>query len=379
MGIDKGILNAMQEHKEKLNGPHFIFSAENALYPAKNELGMPHYKTLHHLKHSGYDAHSVTGQYGKPERSIVVYGVSPTQADDLHNLASRLGQESSIYSTGKRHEMRFHHGENAGKKVFGEGTTWHEKRPGDYYTTLPGGQHHFTHNFDFSGNDGEQAIDPKIEKADSKVKVNPEHGREIANAYEAMPHNPGDPKVQNAYGALINETKDQFKNILGSGMKISKIKPGQANPYKNSKEMHHDIKNNKHLWYYPTESGFGSGDKKTNDHPMLTPTEFKHGGQNLLANDVFRIVHDINGHHLGGQSGFGPMGEHNAYLTHKKMYTPLAQQALATETMGQNNWVNFSQKHGENNRKNPAQTVYAEQKAGLLPSHIIHGKWHGET
>jgi len=378
MGVDRGILNAMQEHKDKVSGPHFIFSAENAGHPAKNQLGMSHYKTLYHLKNSGYDAHSVSGQYGKPERSIIVYGVDPDRAEELHNLASRLGQDSSIYSSGKRHEMRFHHGDQAGKKVFGEGTTWHKEKPGDYFTTLPGGQHHFTHNFDF-GSPADPLPDSKMGKAEPKVKINPEHGRQIADAYEAMPHTPNDPKVKDAYGALINETGQQFKNIMGSGMKISRIQPGQANPYKTSKDMHHDIKTNKHLWYFPTEAGFGSGDKKTNDHPMLAPTEFKHGGQNLLANDIFRIVHDINGHHVGGESGFGPSGEHNAYLTHKKAYSPLAQQALATETMGQNNWVNFSREHGENNRKNPSKTVYAEQKAGLLPSHIINGKWHHES
>jgi hypothetical protein len=209
-----------------------------------------------------------------------------------------------------------------------------------------------------------------------KVKINPEHGKAIANAYEGMKHDPTHPDVKSAYGALTHETGKQFKDILGSGLKISRIKPGQANPYKNSKEMHHDVENNKHLWYFPTDQGFGSKDQ-TNDHPMLAPTEFNHGGQKLLANDVFRIVHDINGHHKGGKTGFGPTGEHQAYLTHKKMYSPAAQRALFTETAGQNNWVNFGP-HGENNRKNPSQTVFADQKAGLMPEHVTSGDWHNE-
>ena len=61
------------------------------------------------------------------------------------------------------------------------------------------------------------------------------------------------------------------------------------------------------------------------------------------------------------------------------MYSPLANKALATETMGQNNWVNFSDKYGESNRKDPKNTKFAEQKAGLMPDNIINGKWHNET
>lgn len=212
----------------------------------------------------------------------------------------------------------------------------------------------------------------KLEKAE--VQINPTHGKQIADAYHQMKHDPNHPEVKAAYDALIHETGEQFKKILGSGFRISKIKPGMPNPYKNSKEMHHDIKNNKHLWYFPTEQGFGSGQEQ-NDHPMLQQTKFKHGANTLLANDVFRIVHDINGHHLGGESGFGPKGEHQAYLQHKKMYSPVAGKALATETMGQNNWVNFGP-HGDANRANPSKTVFAEQKAGLLPDNIINGSWH---
>lgn len=209
------------------------------------------------------------------------------------------------------------------------------------------------------------------------VKLNPEHGKMIADAYDKMPHNPNHPDVKNAYGALINETKDQFNKIANSGIKLSRMKPGMDNPYKSSKDLHADIKNNNHMWFYPTDQGFGTDNKSDNNHPMLQGTGIHHDGQELLANDLFRIVHDINGHHLGGESGFGPKGEHQAYNTHKKMYSPLAQKALATETLGQNSWVNFGP-HGEHNRKNPHQTRYADQKAGLLPDHIVNGNWHSD-
>lgn len=209
----------------------------------------------------------------------------------------------------------------------------------------------------------------------NNVKINPEHGKKIAQAYHDMKHDPDHPEVKEAYGALIEETANQFNDLMNKGLKISRIEPGMNNPYKNSKELHADIKNNNHLWYFPTELGYGEEGKETLNHPMLRPTGVKHGDKELLANDMFRIVHDINGHHLGGESGFGSTGEHRAYLTHKKMYSPLAGKALASETMGQNSWVNFGP-HGEHNQKNPAQTIYAEQKAGLLPDEVINGLWH---
>ncbi len=124
-------------------------SAENAKFPEKNQIGFDHDKVLAHLKGAGYDASSVNGHYGSPERSIIVYSVNPQQAEHLHGLASRLGQDSSIFSDGTNHEMRFHHGEMAGKKITGSGTTWHSSKPQDFYTTLPGDVHHFTHAFNF--------------------------------------------------------------------------------------------------------------------------------------------------------------------------------------------------------------------------------------
>jgi 8-oxo-dGTP pyrophosphatase MutT (NUDIX family) len=205
------------------------------------------------------------------------------------------------------------------------------------------------------------------------VSLNPEHGSKIAAAYEAMPHNPEHPDVKAAYGALINETGKQFNHLINNGLKISKMQPNQENPYKTSKDMLHDLHVNNHLWYYPTEQGYGSNEQSKN-HPLLQQTQFMHENRPMLANDVFRIVHDAFGHGLTN-STFGPKGEHTSYLAHKEMFSPLAQKALASETMGQNSVVNYG-KNAAHNKANPANTIYAEQKAGLMPNEIINGKWH---
>jgi hypothetical protein len=209
----------------------------------------------------------------------------------------------------------------------------------------------------------------------AEVKINPEHGLQIADAYDQMKHEPNKPEVKEAYDALINETGEQFKQLIKGGLKITKLKSTDANPYPTSKHMHEDIEKNNHLYYFPTEQGFGQGENNK-DHPMMRPTEFQHDGGPLLANDVFRIVHDVNGHHLGGKTSFGPKGEHQAFIQHSRMYSPIAKKAFFTETAGQNNWVNFSRSHGEKNRANPKNTTFAEQKAGLLPDDIINGKFH---
>ena len=212
------------------------------------------------------------------------------------------------------------------------------------------------------------------------IKINPNEGKRIADAFENMKHDPNNPEVKAAYDALIKETSQQYDDMLAQGFKVSKIKPGQDNPYKSSKDLHKNIADNKHLSYFPTEKGFGSSSVSDfADHPLMVKTgRLDPEGGDMLANDLFRIVHDYRGHNLGKQSGFGPKGEQTAYLQHKNDFSPLANKALFTETAAQNNTVNFG-KFGEQNRANPANTVYADQKAGLLHDDIIDNNWHSET
>lgn len=198
--------------------------------------------------------------------------------------------------------------------------------------------------------------------------ADPERGAKIAKAFEDMQHAPNDPEVQRAYHALVQETLAQYQIIKESGLVIEMITEDMENPYPNgSSDMFADIQNG-HLWFFPTDSGFGDG--SISDNPLLEKTGEKIDGYELRANDVFRIVHDIFGHAQHG-FGFGPNGEESAYQAHRQMYSELAGKALATETRGQNSWVNFGP-YGEANRKNPAKTKYADQKTGLLPDEAIN-------
>jgi len=227
-----------------------------------------------------------------------------------------------------------------------------------------------------------ELVDKNNIKRRHNVIMNPEHGVTIADAYDAMEHRPNDPDVQAAYKAFNDETLEQFNELRENGLKVTKLKKDQPG-YSTAEQMHDDIMNNLHLSYFPSDSGFGT-DEKPNEHPMLQGSGIiDDEGKEMPMNDIFRIVHDVNGHNLGDLSDFSAEGEQSAFLTHRQQYSPLAQKALFTETAGQANWGAFNRKSGLNNLRLISQgkhddIEFAEQKAGLLPDEIVNGKWHGE-
>jgi len=86
----------------------------------------------------------------------------------------------------------------------------------------------------------------------------------------------------------------------------------------------------------------------------------------VLANDLFRAVHDAFGHGLEG-AGFRAQGEENAWQAHSRLFTGSALGAITSETRGQNSWLNYGP-HGEANRTAKVEdTVFADQKTGLMP------------
>jgi hypothetical protein len=198
--------------------------------------------------------------------------------------------------------------------------------------------------------------------------VDPARAKKIAEEYHKMEHNPGDPNVQKSYQAMINETKAQYDHLVQNGYKFE-FYPDQ-DPYpKGPRQAIEDVRNNKHLYVYPTSAGFGSSDNEYGDHPLLQDSGEQWNGQPVTHNDIFRAVHDTFGHAKEGV-GFRHDGEENAWRQHAAMYSDMAKPAMTAETRGQNSWVNFGP-HGEwNQQANQEQTVYADQKAGLLPEWV---------
>lgn len=199
------------------------------------------------------------------------------------------------------------------------------------------------------------------------AEVDPQRAARIADAYAKMENNPNSPKVKKAYDAMIEETMEQYEALRKKGYKFS-FMPESGDIYGNPRNAINDIVLNKRLSVFPTEQGFGgpSAAAASEANPLLMRTGEYWDGKPVTANDVFRAVHDVFGHAKHGV-GFRAGGEENAFQAHARMYSPEALPAAASETRGQNSWVNFGP-FGEFNRKaSPSLTEYAEQKTGIMP------------
>ena len=211
------------------------------------------------------------------------------------------------------------------------------------------------------------------------TSIDKDNSREIADVYESLEDSPNDPKVQEAYLLMADETAEQYKEITDAGYKVE-IWKGKGDPYANAQEMIDDVRENKHMWIFSTESGFGDTEiteEQRQQNKLLQDSGSKDkNGDTLLYNDLFRFVHDFFGHTERG-NGFGPVGEENAWDVHSRMYTPLARRAMTTETRGQNSWVNFGPqmrndkgeliKKGEEGYIIPKERAFAPQKMALMP------------
>jgi hypothetical protein len=166
---------------------------------------------------------------------------------------------------------------------------------------------------------------------------------QIANWYDSAISNPNDPAVREAYRAFADETRQQYEFLRSKGITFEFV---DADPYKRSADMMRDIAENNRLKVLKTEAGM---------HPLLSEEE----------NDMFRAVHDFFGHAKEGHQ-FGQLGEENAYRIHSAMYSPSARRVMATETRGQNSWVN----NQPANKVKPG-SIYAEQKVALMPEEFM--------
>ena len=209
------------------------------------------------------------------------------------------------------------------------------------------------------------------------VQVDPERARRIADAYAAMPHAPGDRKVKEAYDNLIRQTVAQYRALEDAGYKFyffdESNDPYQGNPWNAMR----DLRANQVMGVFATEAGFGSGatDLDVADNPLLADTGIKwpYGSldgkrKRVLANDLFRAVHDAFGHGLEG-SGFRAQGEENAWQAHVRLFTGSAVAAITSETRGQNSFLNYT--------AIPLWEIVGEHRARLLYDEGYEGRKEG--
>jgi hypothetical protein len=204
------------------------------------------------------------------------------------------------------------------------------------------------------------------------AKVEPSRAKRMAEAYDKMQHAPNDPVVRAAYDDMIAQTVDQYRALEAAGYKFwmfdENTDPYDAKPWRAMR----DLRANKSMAVYSTEAGFGTQPFDASDNPLLADTGimWPYGSpdgpmRRVLANDLFRAVHDAFGHGLEG-AGFRADGEENAWQAHVRLFTGPAVGAMTSETRGQNSWLNFGP-HGESNQTAPVEsTVFADQKSGLM-------------
>lgn len=205
------------------------------------------------------------------------------------------------------------------------------------------------------------------------ARVDPERAARIADAFEKMPHDPDNPLVKSSYQALAKEAMAQYRAAKKQGFKAEFWDPEKDDdPYAASPRMAiEDVQKNNHMWVYPTEAGFGSGDEPTDNSPMLQDSGERWNGKRVTYNDIFRAIHDYYGHAKEGV-GFRADGEENAWRSHAAMFSPLARLAMTTETRGQNSWLNYGPHGDKNQTARTEDTVFAPQKSGILPLWAHH-------
>jgi hypothetical protein len=204
--------------------------------------------------------------------------------------------------------------------------------------------------------------------------IDEDRATKIASAFDEMQHAPDSKEVKASYNKMIDETLGQWDSIKKTGLKVNFITPDMPDPYAASpRKAIMDVRDNNHLWVFPTESGFGGSESSHVDisgNPLLRKTGEVIDNIPVTANDIFRIVHDYFGHIKHGH-GFRASGEENAWRAHSSMYTPLARKAMTTETRGQNSWVNYGPHKEFNKTASGSDTQYAPQKIGLLPDWVM--------
>lgn len=127
-----------------------------------------------------------------------------------------------------------------------------------------------------------------------------------------------------SYEAMREHVRQQYAHLTGptsaGGMGIThEVTP--HDPYAEPGHMASDLSENRRIKTWSSES---------------TPHEFF----STEENDMFRAVHDVFGHAAVGR-GFSRHGEEAAFLAHRQMFPKEAHAALASETRGQNSYLNY--------------------------------------
>lgn len=188
-----------------------------------------------------------------------------------------------------------------------------------------------------------------------------------AQVYQHGEHEPQHPRIRRSYGTFISHITEQYDELTAAGYSFEPWTSDSGQPYANSAEMLADLRDRRHLWFYRTETSQHTDGALPLDHPMarsVTVHDTNGHVQHMVANDVFRAVHDAIAHSEGHQ--FGPAGERAAWWAHRSSLPRQAHLALWNETRGQNAWTNAGP-HMQVTTADGSKRVLRRGEPGWLP------------
>ena len=207
---------------------------------------------------------------------------------------------------------------------------------------------------------------PAPSHVDPTQELNPELGARRATWYQNAESTPTEPATAAAYHSLAQDVKAQYRYLtekLGVKVIADNGDIGAGRTYETPGHMVQDIVDNKTLHVTPTEANSAHPVEAMNEVAGKDAT-----GKPMTVNDMFRAVHDYFGHSRAGND-VGPNGEDIAWQLHQQMFRPESIPALATETAGQNGYLNFSQSNQALKAAGqPAE--FGPQKAALMPQEL---------
>lgn len=189
----------------------------------------------------------------------------------------------------------------------------------------------------------------------TKTQVLPRYLVErIAASYDEAQVLPEAPRerewVTLSWSALKHDIRREYERLITGGLTV--IHVDVAEPYANRDEMVADVERNGRMVVSTLYC----------DHPLWTKA----------ANIRFRVVHDFQGHVLGGpEADFTTDGEALAYLSQSRFITsPGAQRALFSEVLGQGAYCDVAGEFGV--QKCALLDGYSETEASLARA----GAWY---
>lgn len=160
------------------------------------------------------------------------------------------------------------------------------------------------------------------------IQRDPAHGHATFLAYREAMGKPEAPGIRASYEAMRQHVNLQYEHMTRpkeqGGMGFTH-EVTRHDPYETPQQMAKDV----------GQRRIKTWTSEPTPHAFFTAEE----------NDRFRAVHDVFGHAATGR-GFSRHGEEAAYLAHRRMFPQAAQAALASETRGQNSYLNYSPQGG---------------------------------